>query len=88
MSLRAYIYLNVAVLALIAVAAHLDRIRLSSSPVYQLGIMCIYSLPVLPFVLLTILCFSNAAFQQKVYGGIVGACLWGAQCLAALPLVQ
>lgn len=88
MTLRAYIYLNVAALALIALAADLDRTGFASSPVCQLGIMCACLLPVLPFAHLAILCFSHIALQQKVYGAIVGVSLWGAQCLAALPLVQ
>ncbi len=88
MALRAYIYLNVAALALLAIVAHLDRTGSSSSLVCQVGIACVSLLPVVPFVLLAILGFSPIAFRQKVYGAVVGVCLWAAQCLAALPLVQ
>ena len=91
MLVRTYIYCHVAPASLTGLASYWDRYGLPSGPIrhlYAIGIMAVYSLPILLAVLIFILWSPKIDAREKLFALVAGALATIGQIIAFSPLIQ
>jgi hypothetical protein len=82
---RAYCYCHFGAALLSACGQYWDS---TGSDLFRISVVALYSLPIMPAVLMWILCSPKIDRKQKQNAAIVGVCATILQVVATIPLIQ